>query len=928
MATLPFVCGGSQDQRFYYQNEWGTDRLRLQRIGENGLRITANQPGTYAIWDDGAGIGGVLSIHARFEDVGDVEITPVLLDHAGFCWVGKKPAREGDNRWLPDDFTPTDGGAGIPVNITDIRWRLRTKAPASVVLKKCFVEIANGETRVFFADTKALPRWVTPKPEPDAGHIPADYKSPRVIVAENAIAVTPPARVKIWKAWAEKNFPGRFGIDSGAITPYAGLAEGMRDYNRAGFFNMFEAHFVSSASLKAWARNNHLYATRWDGFTPDQALWPSSRELGRRGFLDFHAIDTTQEPVFEMMRERLNTVFDLGYDSFLLIDYIWPYAGGRWGYGESAVAQWIRYLKGTGLELSLKSPEETWGFADYWSRFSSIPLTPESFGWPSWDAFVCATEKQAKDDPMEAKRLLLFNALWHFHHLAFIDRLGRVAVARGRELSIGVNPEDVSNGSDFTLFGRLANLGSVGIEFFGTPSQLATWRHTLAPLRHRDGGPEMDLVGEINAGGHGPSRYDRETAFAFYYDATGSCKLRFYNTQYVEGPWPERALLGAAQQERFDHWMAGANAFLLRRQEEDNIVRKRADVTVVASRSVLEYQAGSSHSLEQEGNLAAYLNVLNVDFEQVGRDAWNGILDTNTRVLFFCPALATTAQLGSVRTWIEGAGGEERILVLHGGAAWRSDRNIERPATDAVVWKPDASYRDSVLMDSGVKEVIDISLLPKPVCLSKTLRRGDRELQARWWDAPREAQGIASGGRGREVLFASEEGTPLLTAWRVGENRVFHINPDLPVRGGINRLGVDIVAAVLDKTGIRPFAPFQPEWAINRHPAPGGAVVVAWNKALLREQEKAKRFDRVALKIPGVVKVSVEPGKAFRVYSVFDGATWLLKSDASGILSLPAKDSPDIFYYGPESETLMATFAEARRAVARAFGTELGDAAR
>jgi hypothetical protein len=55
---------------------------------------------------------------------------------------------------------------------------------------------------------------------------------------------------------------------------------------------------------------------------------------------------------------------------------------------------------------------------------------------------------------------------------------------------------------------------------------------------------------------------------------------------------------------RCDHWFAGANAFTLRHQEVATSNPPRSDVTVIASRSVIEYQDSSSHSLVQEGNIA------------------------------------------------------------------------------------------------------------------------------------------------------------------------------------------------------------------------------------------------------------------------------------------------------------------------------------
>jgi hypothetical protein len=373
---------------------------------------------------------------------------------------------------------------------------------------------------------------------------------------------------------------------------------------------------------------------------------------------------------------------------------------------------------------------------------------------------------------------------------------------------------------------------------------------------------------------------DPATAAVFYYEAAASCLPRFYNNQYVEGPWPERRKLDAEGRERFDAWAAGAAAFLLRHDEEAQAAPHRSDVTVVASRAILEPVAGSSHSLEQQGNLAPYLDALHVDFAQEGRDAWSGAADHHSRVVVFCPAQATPDQLRGVKAWL--GTGEGKVLIVVGGSPWRSDREGE---TDAAL--------------------VPVAVAEKP----RELALAGASLHASWWDA---------AVPDKSVLLADAHGVPLLTGWNVGQNRVLHVNADLPV-APLSPIGLATVREAVARAGIVPFAPAQPDWNLDRYDVPGGAVVAAWNRPLLAHQEAAPegrdQFARAALTPPGEIILSAPPGMACRLYSVLDGRAWLRAADIEGRLHVEAAASPLLLYYGPDMPLFRETVSRAVQAL-------------
>jgi len=887
-------------ERFYYQAEWGTPSpvFELLRTGENGLIVKASAAGKYSFRDDGANVDGVVKISADWSGVQSLNAVLVITDQRGNQWRSQKSVEEGRNQWSAADFKLAVAGAGgrVPVFGSDLyklAWELQTDGPAEAVLKNCQITLNNGTTYSLFADSKTPPAPYLPRLVQNADLPPSDPVVPRVVIAENSVPLAREDWQSGWNQWAHREFPGNFGVDFNG-TLHAGLGKAIRSYREAGHFAIFETHLVPNQL--AWVRNHKLSATRYDGFTPDTASnWQLNSD---RGVYNYHGADTTREAVYEIVKDRMESAFDLGFDSYLIMDYIWPYFGGKWGYGESALQLWKEYVKGEGRTLDLDGPKETWNFGNYWAAFSSIPLVPESFGWKNWDEFTCGREAGSSGNPLNAKRLQLFNALWHYHHLVFLDRLSRDAEQRGKELSISVNPEDINNGDDFTLMARLRHLGSMGIEVMANPKCLTGLRHTLAPLQFRDGGPKIDLVGEINGGGHGPSRYDRDTSYAFYYDATAAYLPRHYNNQYLETFWPKLDALSPKQLARFDHWFAGANAFMLRHQEVAECKISRPDVTVIASRSVLEYQDSSSHSLGQEGNIAPYLHASNIEFEQVGRDAWKAASDTHTRTLFFSPTVATPGQRGEVKKWIES--GEGKTLVLHGASAWKSDHSPDQPSVSAVVWSANRSYRDDLqkLVTAGLdetlipladhKEGIDIH------CEGDTLK-------SFWWEP--------KAGSDKHILFSSDDGLPIVTEWQAGKNRIICINVDFPSRN-LSEIGVKALASISDQAGLHPFARRLKGWSLNRWIVPGGNSVTAWNLETLTEQGKKNNYERVDLNPVNSATLLVKPDTDYTILSLFDQKTHQAKSNGRGELTVEIGHAPEVIYYGCDSPEFRATLSQ------------------
>jgi hypothetical protein len=714
-----------------------------------------------------------------------------------------------------------------------------------------------------------------------------------VFIAEGTAPLSRENWITTWSAWAEKHFPGQFGMDFNE-NRFTGSGEVIKRYARAGIPAMLEVH-IPHAIGQPVMYNNGLFPTRHDGFTPNNPVWKKD-DLRWKNATAWNAPDLTRPEVLELLSAEMLSAFRQGFETCLLIDYIWPYFGGKWGYGEHAARQWKAYLEKKDTHaIHLVSPDERWTFADYWKHFSSQPLDSREFGWETWDGFQCGDEFSASTIT-GAKRLRLFNALWHYHYLVFLDKLGRMAEGRGK-LAISVNPEDINNGTDVSLLARLRYLHVLGIEYFGSPRTLNALTHTLPHLRRLHGGAQIDLIGEINGGGHGPSRYDRDVAFAFYYSAASTILPTNYNTQYVEQLWPVYDKLDATQRGRFIHWFSGAKAFLLRHEEEKSLVYTPPRLTVVASRSILDYQSGSTHSLAQARNVAAIMADLNFSFLQIGRDIWNAGNYPETDILVWSPAVSTEAELRRAKSWVEA--GNRRTLLTHGGSPWRLDTIPEMVKNPPVLWNEHRTYRDDHVTEKTGKSAVLLAATRR-AAKQTIIFNGQKETMTIW-----EAKGIPGSG----ILLSAQDSTPLLTRIaRPNGNCILHISPDLNMESPLSK---KLLYEALQRAGAREFARPLAGWQIEKQPVPGGDVFTAWHVPTLVEQAKPSGNKRYYKSLDfdkeNCLEACVTPNASYVVHFVFAKTTRIIESDANGIISIPLRRTPEMIYSGRDTETFRET---------------------
>jgi hypothetical protein len=138
VAAIP-VAAPAGPERFYYQDQWGTRTFQLLRTGDGGLNLAIQQPGNYTFNEDGLPVEGWEGLTADWERLAGVQIFPVVYDFHGGAWVGRTPARPGNNKWVPADFAfaREAGRTGAPPEIFRVGWQVHAGPGAGGELKTC-----------------------------------------------------------------------------------------------------------------------------------------------------------------------------------------------------------------------------------------------------------------------------------------------------------------------------------------------------------------------------------------------------------------------------------------------------------------------------------------------------------------------------------------------------------------------------------------------------------------------------------------------------------------------------------------------------------------------------------------------------------------------------------------------------------------------
>jgi len=372
---------------------------------------------------------------------------------------------------------------------------------------------------------------------------------------------------------------------------------------------------------------------------------------------------------------------EVGAASFTMVDYVWPYLGGRWGYSEADLAAYRAALRADdgGLRVIDAEGARTLSFWDYFHELSGLHFRPQEVGCASWDKYVPARPNESGPDATPEKRrsLFLFYGLYHYCWLRYAQECGECAQSLGGELQASLNPENFGNGTDLLTWGRLHGTGEPWLEQWGSAWIAVAAYHNLWYFARpfRESGKRLGLIGETGAAGgspdsgFGPARphyWDAKANYAITYAQAAAGQFDDREEDYMWAPLKEMQDPGGLYANLWDGYEKAMDGFL--KYGEDQAVRPPCDVLSISTRSVLYHADSSDYATSQAYSLSGPLVDLHYDHHQGYFPLPRRVLNDH-RVLLFSPWEYPAYAADDVREWL--AGSPDRVLVTHSFAPTR-----------------------------------------------------------------------------------------------------------------------------------------------------------------------------------------------------------------------------------------------------------------
>lgn len=718
-------------------------------------------------------------------------------------------------------------------------------------------------------------------------------RQPRAFVADatgSALATTP--RLKDlaldWPA---------FGLDVNVVHVGANR-QLVTELGLAGIRTIFENTAIGHLQNSPYLSYKGAFLTRSDGKRCDED-WD---QPGAPGFFPMHGADFTRVETYNVTKALIEQSAAEGFTDHLLVDYVWPW-NGQYGYAPETIAAFRADLAETdpGLYLSIGGATYAhYRFWDYVAVYADVTITPADLGIASWANFSPVTLQAASTGTVQQKRnYFLYNALYHYEYLKFLQRVGDVARNNGIGVLPEPNPEDVANGSDPVLMTRCRGVSKLGLEFFGSARATSAYYHFMPRLSAQATyhGTDLALIGEINAGGHGATRYIWDAAYAFYYDITSAAKPVEYNNQYLEGgPWPRIdnvTLKDGYHFGRYAHWSAGALAFFHSHAERATPPAQKSAV-LVCTRGPLWGHPGSQYSMAQAGNIGDLVEQLHHPFDMVGKERMAASLPATQRCIYV-PAETSPQDAATLSNWINAGSG--RSVLTHS-------------------WVPFTAMRPQIQQPRGTDpdQVFGLTLVGVTAAKLLTVSYGGVTAAG-----TRQVYNIS--GPTAQVVLAASDGTTLVSKMAHGANFIVYIHVDVSaipsitdgayVRDPFDRA---IVHAALVASGSRAELTGPDTVSAHLYEVPGGGASVLWHRPTLSTQTTANRYERIPLTTPIPLALTASPGTQYTVHNFYDGTTTTKTSDASGSLTITQSRSVEIFYWGKANDSTFAAHLNAVRA--------------
>jgi hypothetical protein len=652
------------------------------------------------------------------------------------------------------------------------------------------------------------------------------------------------------------------------------------------------------------------WATRWDGagnnVTPGAFMWQHTGDICHPRFI-------------ELVKQRSEFLASAGVTRMVFVDYVWPYWGGRWGYGPAAVAAYRAALqeRDGGILLRRADGERRFSFWDYFRLYGDGPWTPDRVGLATWDEYEPVTEQQAWTAGQNARRnMFLLVTLQHYLWLRFLDDIGGHYASLGGKLWVIPNPEDLGNASDYVVLGAMAHVrGKMG-EWFGNPNWTDPLYRSGPYLSsvYRDAGNLLGPVHESGAGGHARPYYDPEVAFAAAYDVYAAIRAEVMKNDFLDGA-PLDRMRDPANEWAYDRYrdtMMKLDAF--HRFRADDPRRAPSRVAVVCQRNVNRYSHSiffsfGEHPRRRHAHLAATLAREGAMFDYLDPMPFAPLEDHD--VIFWDAEEAPEHQFQRIAAWLRDAPG--RTLVCMGNQPARrvdgllynpwGQRQHEAPHPDGgAPWGlPRITRRDLASLSAGAPHAWFAAHFStnEQITLPPT----------GYYDGPGGAPLLGDPETPLVSRFDLTNGSQVIYLHiRAGGNR----RPDQPGTEELDRRLVRGLIAGLDLPTVVP-APDADTMAHRYELESDGAVFALWHRPSLDAWDfiyDGNRKQRLAYRADGArLRLNLVLDKPATLIDVISGQR--LEADAGPVAFEVADRTCALVYQIPAGQPVPQTLAEA-----------------
>ncbi len=621
------------------------------------------------------------------------------------------------------------------------------------------------------------------------------------------------------------------------------------------------------------------WCVRWDG---------QSNNTTPGAFDPMHTACFGHSAYMEMQKRRVDAMLAAGIRTLTLVDYVFPYWGGRWGYSEADIADYRRILSGSdpGLLLRVNGRLRRVRFWEYFHDYAGFVWKPADLGLDDWSQYRPVTEQEADaDDGLKRRNLYLFVTLNHYQWLRFLDELGGYLKDRGGRLWIIPNPEDLANAADYIYVARMANVEGNLPEYFGNPIWTAALYRSgryLSHAAHTAGnliGPQF----ETNAGGHGKPYYDPQVAYAACYDVCAALQADVIKNDFLDET-PVEIVTSPEHPAQFERYVdTFSKVYAFDRMRIDRPVRSSSSVAVVTKRNINRYRGSIFYTLgateqHNDGSLADAMAREQMIYDLMDSTRFSEW--PRYRTLVWADPLISPAVRQRLRDWLKS--GRNRTLICHSDQPLCVDQGL-----NPVPWWRQVGIRHtSDCRDWGIPSIHElptrggsghITAITGP--FATVFRRGETiDLPPSRFDVP-----------GGTVLLAAE-GIPLVSEFRLsGGARVIYLHYRA---GDPDTLALDrrVIRALLPPDIAPRAAETNDRLLVHRYQTGTGAACVLWSRDALDRWQfiyDGNRNQRLTYSQPDIRETAtlrVRPGR-YLLYDLLSGS--LKRVQSNGRIDLP-----------------------------------------